>query len=80
GQLEQIKKPAIDTEVLAEAGLISSPYVRVKLLVNGELSSKKIIQLQAASAKAIETVEKAGGNFTQVSRVARPAKKFPQKG
>ncbi|MGH7156510.1 MAG: 50S ribosomal protein L15, partial [Candidatus Saccharimonadales bacterium] len=42
GQLEQIKKPAIDTEVLAEAGLISSPYVRVKLLVNGELSSKKI--------------------------------------
>lgn len=32
GQLEQIKKPAIDTTVLYEAGLISSPYVKVKLL------------------------------------------------
>lgn len=75
GQLEQLKKPAIDAHVLYEAGLISSPYVNVKLLLSGDITSKKVIQLQAASQKAIEAVEKAGGSFTQVARNARPAKK-----
>jgi large subunit ribosomal protein L15 len=78
GQLEQIKKPAIDTKVLFETGLISSPYVRVKLLRKGELNSKKIVQLQSASQAAIEIVEKAGGSFTPVARVARPAKESNQ--
>lgn len=72
GQLEQIKKPAIDNKVLHEAGLISSPHVHVKLLLKGELKSKKIVQLQGASAKAVETVEKAGGSFSKVARVPRP--------
>lgn len=75
GHLEQIKKPAIDTAVLYEAGLISSPHAKVKLLLNGELTAKKIVQLQSASAKAIEAIEKAGGSFTPVARVPRPAKK-----
>lgn len=74
GQLEQIKKPAIDTKVLFEAGLISSPYVKVKLLRKGELNSKKIVQLQSASQAAVEVIEKAGGSFTAVARVARPSK------
>lgn len=72
GQIEQLKKPAIDTHVLADAGLISSPYVKVKLLKNGNLTSKKVIQLQAASQAAREQVEKAGGSFTPVAQVARP--------
>ncbi len=75
GQLESIKKPAVDTTVLFEAGLISSPHVNVKLLVKGELTSKKIVQLQAGSAGAIQAVEKAGGSFKRVSRVPRPSKK-----
>lgn len=74
GQLERIKKPAIDTTVLYEAGLISSPNVKVKLLLKGELKSKKIVQLQGASAKAVESVEKAGGSFSRVARVPRPKK------
>lgn len=74
-QLENLKKPAIDTTVLAEAGLISSPYIKVKLLSKGELTAKKIVQLQSASKKAIESVEKAGGSFAQVSQLPRPAKK-----
>lgn len=78
GQLEQIKKPAIDTKVLHEAGLISSPHVNVKLLLKGELKSKKIVQLQGASAKAAEAVETAGGSFSKVARVPRP-KKTPAK-
>lgn len=72
--LEQIKKPAVDTRTLYEAGLISSPHVNVKLLLKGDLKSKKIVRLQGASAKAVEAVEKAGGSFTKVVRVPRPKK------
>jgi large subunit ribosomal protein L15 len=75
GQLEALKKPAIDTTVLHQAGLISSPFVKVKLLNKGELQSKKVIQLPAASAAAIKAVEKAGGSFSVTAQLARPAKK-----
>lgn len=75
GQLEAIKKPAIDTAVLFEAGLITSPHAKVKLLLKGELSSKKIVKLPAASKNAAAAVEKAGGSFTITERVARVAKK-----
>lgn len=75
GQLDQIKKPAIDTAVLFEAGLISSPYVSVKLLQKGQVTTKKIVQLQGASANAVEAVQKVGGSFTQVAQVARSSKK-----
>lgn len=74
GQLEEVKKPAIDTTVLFEAGLISSPYVNVKLLRKGELKTKKIVQLQGASQKAAEAVDQAGGSFTRVARIPRPKK------
>src|SRR5581483_1554906 len=40
GQLDKLKIPAIDTAVLFEAGLISSPYAKTKLLLKGELTSK----------------------------------------
>jgi len=62
----------VDTAVLAEAKLISSPYVKVKLLTRGELAKKVTVELQAASASAIEAVQKAGGSFTAVPRVVRP--------
>lgn len=62
----------VDSSVLAAAGLISSPYVKVKLLTRGELTKKVTVQLQAASASAIEAVQKAGGSFTEVPRVVRP--------
>jgi large subunit ribosomal protein L15 len=75
GQIEALKKAAIDNQVLFEAGLISSPYVGVKLLLNGDLKSKKTIKLQNASKKAAEAVTKAGGGFTKIDRVGRPAKK-----
>jgi large subunit ribosomal protein L15 len=79
GQLEQIKKPAIDTAVLHEAGLISSPYVNVKLLLKGDLTSKKVVQLQGASKNAVAAIEKAGGSFSPVSQVGRPKTKAAKK-
>jgi large subunit ribosomal protein L15 len=76
GQLDALKKTVIDTAALCDAGLISNPHVNVKLIVKGELTSKKDVKLPAASASAIELVQKAGGSFTQVERVPRPAKKL----
>lgn len=75
GQLEAIKKEAIDTVELAKAGLVTSPHAKVKLIKNGELKVKKTVTVQAASASAREMVEKAGGSVEIVAQVARPAKK-----
>lgn len=75
GQLNDIKKASIDTMALYEAGLISSPHVKVKLIQKGEVSTKKDVKLQAASAKAIGALEKAGGSFSVTPQLARPAKK-----
>jgi len=73
-QLELIKKSSIDNQALAEARIISDPYTKVKLLYNGDISSKKDVKLQDASQKAKETIEKAGGSFSAVARLPRPKK------
>jgi len=62
----------VDNIVLAEKGLVSSAYVRVKLLTRGELTKKVDVSLQGASQSAIDALEKLGGKFTPVDRVARP--------
>jgi large subunit ribosomal protein L15 len=75
-QLDSIRKTVVDTSALAEAGLISSPHVRVKLLSKGDLKSKKDVKLQAASTSAQAAIKKAGGTFTQVNRLARTKQKI----
>lgn len=65
----------VDNQVLADKGLTSSPYVAVKLLARGEVSKKVTVSLQGASVTAVEAVQKAGGDFTVVPRLARPATK-----
>ena len=74
GQLDQIKKVAIDTNALAQAGFISSPFVNVKLLLKGEITSKKEVKLQAASKSAEQSINKAGGSFEKVPQLGRPLK------
>lgn len=73
GQLEAFSGKTVDTSVLAEAGLISSPFVRVKVITKGELTKKVTIKAQAISASALEAVQKAGGTFEKVAILARPA-------
>lgn len=75
GQLDLVTAKTVDTLSLTEAGLISSPFVRVKLLVKGEVSKKHDVKLQLASEAAIAAVQKAGGTFEKVARVAREASK-----
>ena len=70
--LETFSNKIVDTASLAEAGLISSPYVFVKLLKRGDLSKKVTVKLQSASSTAIEAIEAAGGSFERVERPGRP--------
>ena len=65
----------VDNQLLADKGLISSPYVKVKLLNRGDLTKKVTVNLQLASQSAIETIQKAGGEFNAVPRIARPTSK-----
>ena len=69
----------VDNKVLAEKGLTTSEYVAVKLLFRGEVSKSVAVNLQGASAKAVDALQTAGGSFTQVPRVMRPAKQKEDK-
>lgn len=72
-QLSDVKAKTIDNMTLYEAGLIGTPYHTVKLIVRGEYTGKAAIKLQAASATAVQQVEKAGGSFEAVHVPKLPA-------
>lgn len=65
----------VDNFVLAEANLISNPFVKVKVITRGELTAKVELETQFASKTAIEAIKKAGGSFKKVALIAKPAKK-----
>jgi large subunit ribosomal protein L15 len=56
-----------DNFTLFEAGLVSSPFVRVKIVFRGELKGKTEVKTQFATKTAIAAIEKAGGKFTKTS-------------
>ena len=68
-------KGKVDNYVLAEASLISSPFVKVKVITRGELTAKIDLETQFASKSAIAAIKKAGGSFKQVEILKKPAKK-----
>ena len=70
--LEQFANKTVDNQTLVDAGLLSNAYTSVKILKRGELKAKVTVQLQAASATAIEAIEAAGGSFEQIARQGRP--------
>jgi large subunit ribosomal protein L15 len=65
----------VDNQSLFEAGLITSPFNRVKLVTKGELTKKLTVNLQAASQSAIKAIEKNQGSFKRIPQPMRPAKK-----
>lgn len=75
GQLDAFAGKTVDAEALAKAGLVTSPYVRVKVILKGEVTKKVIVKAQAISASALEAMQKAGGSFEKVEVNARPASK-----
>jgi len=72
GQLEQFGGKTVDATVLAAAGLISNPYVKVKVVVKGDLKKKVTVKLSGASASAIAAIQAAGGSFESTARLQRP--------
>lgn len=61
----------VDNFKLAEAGLISSPFNKVKVISRGEVTAKVSLSTQFASKTAIEAIKKAGGDFKKVAVPAR---------
>ena len=59
-------KGKVDNLILAEKGLISNPYNKVKIITRGELKAKIELETQFASKTAIEAIKKAGGSFKKV--------------
>ena len=73
--LEKLGKTSVDVNVLADAGLIPHPYVKVKVVTNGELKKKMTVKLQGATASAIAAIQAAGGTFEKVEQTKRPQTK-----
>lgn len=73
-QLDAFSGKTVDNFKLAEAGLISDPYQKVKLIHKGEITKKVTVKLQAASENAKNALQKAGGSFEKTPRPQRPAK------
>lgn len=57
----------VDNFKLAEAGLITSPFVKVKVITRGEVKNKINLSTQFASKSAVEAIKKVGGSFTKVA-------------
>lgn len=74
--LEQFKNKTADNFSLFEAGLITTPYHSVKIIVKGELKSKVTLKVQAASKAAQSIITTAGGTF---EKVAVPLKESSKK-
>lgn len=61
--LAKIKEPAIDPQLLEQAGLIKNKDKLTKILGEGELSQPLTVKAHAFSKRAKELVEKAGGKI-----------------
>ena len=63
-QIAKIKSKKIDSEVLLAKGLISSSFVAVKILGNGDIDKAYNVTASAFSASAAKKIEAAGGKVT----------------
>lgn len=73
-------KGSVDNFALYDAGLISSPYTKVKIITRGEVTAKIDLSTQFASKTAVEAIKKAGGSFKKVAVPARKTTEDSRKG
>lgn len=78
GQLNDLGA-TIDNFTLFNAGFITNPYVRVKIISKGDLSKKVTVKVQAASESAIAAIQKSGGTFSETPQVKRQKQEKPNK-
>jgi large subunit ribosomal protein L15 len=62
---DKYKVTEIDLNFLQEKSIVKKSEI-VKVLANGELTSKVNVSAHAISASALEQIEKAGGTFTKL--------------
>ncbi len=72
-RLEELTSP-VSNASLVKAGIVPNIHTPVKVLGNGSLKKKVVVNLQAATQTAITAIEKAGGSFT-ISELAKNPKK-----
>ena len=60
-------KGLVDNFSLFEAGMIATPFHKVKIIMRGELTAKIDVKVQAASKSVQEAIKKAGGTFEKVA-------------
>ena len=66
----------VTNDSLAEAGLIDNKHLSVRLVLGKKpVTTKLSVKLQGASKMAIAAIEKAGGTFEKIDRVARVSTK-----
>lgn len=56
-------KGTVDNFAMYEAGLISTPFHNVKVILRGELTAKITLKTLGASKSVVEAITKAGGSF-----------------
>jgi large subunit ribosomal protein L15 len=71
GQLDQFSGKTADNFTLFNAGITSSPHVKVKLVVKGDVTKKVAVKIQSASEPAIAAVQKAGGSYESIKQIGR---------
>ena len=77
--LSELAGKVADNKSLAEAGLISTPYHTVKIILRGEVTGKVDVKVQAASQGAKEAIAKAGGTFEKADVPHLPESKRAKK-
>lgn len=65
--LNEFKGKLVDNFALYEAGLISTPYQSVKIILRGELTEKIDLRVSGASKSVRNAVVKNGGSFTKTA-------------
>lgn len=80
GQLEQFSGKTVDNQFLFEHGLVPNAFSNIKVITGKDQLSKKVtVRLQAASASAVASIQKAGGTFEVIDRPKRPISKTDKK-
>ena len=68
-------KGTIDEAALVKAGVVRRVKDGVRLLGNGELKAKVILNITGATRSAIEAVEKAGGKVDLINKEVKPVER-----
>jgi len=77
--LNAFKGKTADNFTLFEAGLISTPFLAVKIIARGQLTEKVTLKVQGASKSVQEAVAKAGGSFTKTDTPIKQSAKEAEK-